>query len=494
MTLITYSFDVLDGLRNLAAEPSTAVLHLIHELGLTPDGLPHPPKVTNAPPATSGTQPAGGHASFSHLKKPATPAVVLQRTLNRLTAEKYDILLAEFREAHLEAVVSEDGVQGMAKIMFETAMLSQYALDLYARMCRDLYHDQTDFGAQFRYAVLGYCQREFERSLREEGDVASPTRPRAFTNVHFAGSLYMSGMLTHRTVVGGIIPLMLGGGDIGLELLCALLGRIGINLCEQAPQDMSKLLAYMRRLKTSCTRVQVKVDDVIKSEQDWQAHTSTAAKKYVAPRACSKQSTTNVVKSENVVTSTTDVVKSENVVTSKCATSNHATDLRQADFCRVDTDPTEGDIAYSDRDVVFCGARDLHHGDVAAILDDANVVREFRVPRRNRGADARVKTIDGRESHLCEDGVWVSVNWRRRGFDVCHPELRVWVPYHKRNHRYKLTPCRNYEDPSRCAHYRMGRCDFLHRDEQPHTILENILRGESVGSLAQRKSSKVSQP
>jgi hypothetical protein len=124
-------------------------------------------------------------------------------------------------------------------------------------------------------------------------------------------------------------------------------------------------------------------------------------------------------------------------------------------------------------DDVFYAARDRHGGDVASMLDDPHVVKAFRVPRRDEAAECA--EIDGREAHLCEDGVWVCANWRRRGFDVWHDAEERWVPYRKAQHRYKTTACRYYDQPSECSHHRSGRCDFVHHGEPQHTIRDNVL-------------------
>ena len=506
-----YSFESLLRLKPLVADPSPAVLRLTRELGLPPR-LPPP---TDAPDAveptacsTTAAEPLRstvGSFGSRAAKKQATPTVVMQRTLNRLTADKYDVLLAELREAHLEAIVANKAeVATLAAVMFNTAMKAPCALDVYARLCRDLYLEQTVFGVQFRYAVLQCCQAEFERSLKEEGDVDSPTRQRAFTNVQFAASLYLSGVLAVSTVVKAILPSMLDGGDVGLELLCAMLSKIGPHLSGESPQCMATILAALGRRapQTSCVRVGIRIADILSMADQWEAATpavppttpekTTAVK--TAPvdhthQAASTSTTPKPASAPNVGGTEAASRRAETNTTSEPRTTSqsHTQGIPRTGFetSSAPSRPGPPTTAQPQRvggstgggsAAVFCDAWEQHEGDVAGMLDDGNIVKEFRVPRRARGADACVDRIDNREAHLCEDGVWVSVNWQRRRFDVWHPTYGAWITYHKQNHRYKMTPCRSYEDPSRCAYYGKGTCDFLHRGERPHTMLENILR------------------
>lgn len=177
--------------------------------------------------------------------------------LNKLTPQKFDVLVERFNELEVN---SEDALVKCMELVFEKAVDEPGFSVAYARMCEVLKKKQVlnkdGKPINFRSLLVSRCQKEFERDYLEgldkekyDKDIAeAPTeerkkelilefeekerlaRRRSLGNIRFIGELYKLKMLTARIMHECVAKLIRACDEESLECLCRLLTTVGSDL------------------------------------------------------------------------------------------------------------------------------------------------------------------------------------------------------------------------------------------------------------------------
>ncbi|XP_033212487.1 uncharacterized protein LOC117170074 [Belonocnema kinseyi] len=188
-------------------------------------------------------------------------------TFNKLTPQKFDSLLSQFRSLQID---TQEKMEGVVNLVFEMAISEPDSCVAYALMCKELAlmqvsgtNPRDSSATNFRKLIVTRCQREFEKDsenakLRETKakeieecidlgekqnlkmileEEEKKMRNRSVGNIRFIGELFKLEMLS-KNIMHFCIGYMLDHrNEENLECLCKLLTSVGKNL-EEIDQDL----------------------------------------------------------------------------------------------------------------------------------------------------------------------------------------------------------------------------------------------------------------
>ncbi|KAH9545380.1 hypothetical protein CY35_12G044900, partial [Sphagnum magellanicum] len=167
--------------------------------------------------------------------------------LNKLTPEKYDVLLEQMMQA---GISSAEILQGVISLIFDKAVLEPNFCSMYAQLCVNLSKELPEFPSEqagekpvtFRRVLLNTCQEEFEgadalrgkikqmtesEQVRERADKEKLAKLRTLGNIKLIGELFKQKMLLEK-IVHACIQELLGSdtksapAEENVEALCQL--------------------------------------------------------------------------------------------------------------------------------------------------------------------------------------------------------------------------------------------------------------------------------
>ena len=224
--------------------------------------------------------------------------------LNKLTPQKFDVLVKQFLEVEVEYEPEhefEEQMKACIRVIFDSAIDRPEFSVLYAYMCNHLKIPKLQgVEVDFLKILINHTQREFEASLktnfelenkntklikdekaRAEAEesysiVTSRARRRCFGNIQFIGALYMLKILG-KPIVHECIKKLLGKkadklfdlhDELSLECLCRLLLIVGKDL--DHGKGKSKMASYFKEIesiiegrKTESSRVRFLLMDLV---------------------------------------------------------------------------------------------------------------------------------------------------------------------------------------------------------------------------------------
>jgi translation initiation factor 4G len=193
--------------------------------------------------------------------------------LNKLTPEKYDVLLEQMMQA---GISSAEILQGVISLIFDKAVLEPNFCSMYAQLCVNLSKELPEFPSEqagekpvtFRRVLLNTCQEEFEGADALRGEIKQMTKPeqvreradkeklvklRTLGNIKLIGELFKQKMLPEK-IVHACIQELLGSdtksapAEENVEALCQLFSTVGKHL-EESAQSGVAFDNYFARLK-----------------------------------------------------------------------------------------------------------------------------------------------------------------------------------------------------------------------------------------------------
>eukprot|EP01089_Gocevia_fonbrunei_P005229 TRINITY_DN1545_c0_g1_i1.p1 TRINITY_DN1545_c0_g1~~TRINITY_DN1545_c0_g1_i1.p1 ORF type:complete len:1326 (+),score=322.33 TRINITY_DN1545_c0_g1_i1:99-4076(+) len=238
--------------------------------------------------------------------------VVLTRkltdTLNKLTADKFNLLSHKLADLLKTEVKSVEMLKEVISVIFEKALDEPNFCTMYAELCKYLNTQSPTFSVPgdgenakprqftFKRILLNKCQEQFEKAkaaeAAEEAGLKAPqekTKRRMFGNIIFIGELYKEKMLTdkimHECVFRKLLRNIKNPAAEDIEALCKLMNTIGNVL--DAPKAKILMDTYFDRMREMSVnpnvqaRLQCLLLDVLElRSNNWRA-TSAANKKRV---------------------------------------------------------------------------------------------------------------------------------------------------------------------------------------------------------------------
>eukprot|EP00271_Cylindrocystis_brebissonii_P006178 TRINITY_DN1880_c0_g4_i2.p1 TRINITY_DN1880_c0_g4~~TRINITY_DN1880_c0_g4_i2.p1 ORF type:complete len:758 (+),score=154.03 TRINITY_DN1880_c0_g4_i2:255-2528(+) len=206
---------------------------------------------------------------------PETDSEKLVRTvkgiLNKLTPEKYDVLLEQMLNAGIK---SADDLREVIVLLFGKAVLEPTFCKMYAELCKSLSTALPEFPAPpgeakpitFKRVLLNTCQEEFEGAAELREEVRSMTAPeqlparnekekmlklRTLGNIRLIGELYKQKLVNEKIVHACVAHLVGDKTKIpeeeNVEALCHLLQTVGKGL-DESPKSMAIANEYYTKL------------------------------------------------------------------------------------------------------------------------------------------------------------------------------------------------------------------------------------------------------
>lgn len=223
--------------------------------------------------------------------------------LNKLTPQKFHVLLAQIREIQID---TENKLKVVIDLLFEKAISEPSFSVAYANLCRYLtllrVPSATKAGeiVNFRGVLLTRCQKEFEKDTAEEATLSkkrqeienaksdekkkklteeleeefSAAKRRSIGNIRFIGELFKLKMLTENIMHECVFKLLRSKDEENLECLCRLLKTIGKELDSDAAKPrMDQYFSQMKKIvseKKTSSRVRFMLQDVMElRENKW---------------------------------------------------------------------------------------------------------------------------------------------------------------------------------------------------------------------------------
>uniref|UniRef100_A0ABD2X3F2 MI domain-containing protein n=1 Tax=Trichogramma kaykai TaxID=54128 RepID=A0ABD2X3F2_9HYME len=220
----------------------------------------------------------------------------VRSVLNKLTPQKFDTLINQVRDLHID---TQERLQGVINLVFEKAIDEPNFSVAYALMCKELSNinvsgsnSEDSSSTNFRKLILTRCQSEFEKNTVEENarsdklkmieDCTDPEkkkelqlsleeeerrmRIKSVGNIRFIGELFKQNMLTCKIMIQCIRHLLKQADEENLECLCKLLTTIGKAL-EMKNTDLSEYFKQMQQIAHSkgkvSSRIRFMLQDVI---------------------------------------------------------------------------------------------------------------------------------------------------------------------------------------------------------------------------------------
>ncbi|KAH7428597.1 hypothetical protein KP509_09G008000 [Ceratopteris richardii] len=218
---------------------------------------PEPPATGPAPAIVRAANPWSARRGEMTEKEKILRTV--KGILNKLTPEKFDVLLDQFLNSGIE---SADILKGVISLLFDKAVLEPTFCPMYAKLCSHLSTALPEFPSDdedgkpvtFRRVLLNSCQEEFEGADNMRAEIHQLTGPdqevdrlekerllklRTLGNIRLIGELYKLKMIPER-IVNYCIQMLLGPNpkvtpaEENLEALCQLFSTVGKQLDENS--------------------------------------------------------------------------------------------------------------------------------------------------------------------------------------------------------------------------------------------------------------------
>ncbi|CAK9199009.1 unnamed protein product [Sphagnum troendelagicum] len=184
--------------------------------------------------------------------------------LNKLTPEKYDLLLEQMMQA---GISSAEILQGVILLIFDKAVLEPNFCSMYAQLCVNLSKELPEFPSEqagekpvtFRRVLLNTCQEEFEGADALRGEIKQMTKQeqvrdrvdkekfvklRTLGKIKLIGELFKQKMLPEK-IVHACIQELLGSdtksapAEENVEVQCQLFSKVGKRLEESAQSGVA---------------------------------------------------------------------------------------------------------------------------------------------------------------------------------------------------------------------------------------------------------------
>eukprot|EP00249_Psilotum_nudum_P023070 c28740_g1_i1 orf=193-2736(+) len=198
---------------------------------------------------------------------------IVKGILNKLTPEKFEVLLDQLLNAGID---SDDKLKGVILLIFDKAVLEPTFCPMYAEMCVRLSKKLPEFPSDeqdgkpvtFRRILLNICQEQFEGADAMRAEIRQMIKPeqelekqdkerllklRTLGNIRFIGELFKQKMIPEKIVHYCIQELL--GTDVknppaeeNIEALCQLLTTVGKQL-EESTKSRMAVDSYFSRLK-----------------------------------------------------------------------------------------------------------------------------------------------------------------------------------------------------------------------------------------------------
>ncbi|GFU09849.1 eukaryotic translation initiation factor 4 gamma 3 [Nephila pilipes] len=211
----------------------------------------------------------------------------VQSVLNKLTFQKFKILLAQLKKLHIDC---EEEMKLVVDLIYENAIYEPYFCVLYANLCKHLatktpFANQPDGHADFHTLLLATCQNGFDEKFNEFIQDALPCqqiemkklKTRWIGNIRFMGELYKFNMIQTIVILDCIKTLLKLADEDSLECFCWLMKTAGKELEiskdfeEKLPMD--EYFAQIQKIvdnRLTCSRIRFMLQDIIElRKNDW---------------------------------------------------------------------------------------------------------------------------------------------------------------------------------------------------------------------------------
>ncbi|GBN19795.1 Eukaryotic translation initiation factor 4 gamma 3 [Araneus ventricosus] len=214
----------------------------------------------------------------------------VQAVLNKLTFQKFKILLSQLKKLNIDSLEALDLV---AELIYENAIYEPYFCVLYANLCKQLvlkmpFVAQPDQHADFHALLLSKCIRGFDEKFSnfkqgnedlqpQDNEERMKLKTRWIGNMRFIGELYKFNLIETSVILGCADILLKQEDEDSLECFCWLMKTAGKELenCKDLPEEnpVDKYFAQIQKIidsRLTSTRIRFLLQDIIDLRQsDW---------------------------------------------------------------------------------------------------------------------------------------------------------------------------------------------------------------------------------